>query len=106
MKIKPEVQKEIISRQEKIMKLLSKQMQGKDRNDLIAFLQSGKAPGSKEFSKLKPNVQKGVAKLNLAGLEIMINRTKNPISKFRYMLAKVSVEKLMKSGTKEKKKKK
>jgi len=106
MKIKPEVQQEIMVRQERVLKASYKLMQGKDRKTMDEFLKSGKAPGSKEFRTLKPNVQRAVVKLNVSGLEVMIKRTKNPFSKLRYMLAKTSADRLLKSDISNKKVKK
>ncbi|MDC7231672.1 MAG: hypothetical protein PQJ58_00445 [Spirochaetales bacterium] len=96
VKISPEIQKEIQARQEKQLKKTLKLFSGSDRKALTGFLQSGQAPGSKEFKTLKPNVQKSVLKLNLISIEIMIKKVRNPFSRFRLKLAKLSYEKMMK----------
>lgn len=100
MKLKPEIEKEIKSQQEKQLKRIQKLLSGSDRKALIAFLQSGQAPGSKIFRNLKPNVQKSVLKLNLSSIDIIIKRTRNPISKFRYKMAKLTYTNMLKSADK------
>lgn len=100
MKLKPEIQKEIQSKQEKQLKRTLKLLSGSDRKALTAFLQSGQAPGSKAFRTLKSNVQKSVLKLNLTSIEIMIKRVRNPFSRFRYKMAKFSYENMLKSADK------
>ena len=92
--------KEIQSQQEKQMKKILKLLSGSDRKALTEFLQSGQAPGSKAFKGLKSNVQKYVLKLNLTSIDIMLKRVKNPISKFRFKIAKVSFEKMLKAAEK------
>lgn len=100
MKLKPEVMKEIQSKQEKQLKRIQKLLSGSDRRALNDFLQSGQAPGSKGFKSLKANVQKSVLKLNLTSIEIIIKRARNPFSKFRYKLAKLSYENMLKAADK------
>ena len=101
MKLSPEIQKEIRTKQEKQLKNTLKLLSGSDRKALTAFLQSGQAPGSKGFKTLKPNVQKCVLKLNISNIGIVIKRTRNPITKWRYKMAKFSYESLLKSTNKE-----
>jgi hypothetical protein len=96
LKLKPEVQKEIRVKQEKQLKRLMKLLSGSDRKALTKFLQSGQAPGSKAYKSLKPNLQRGVLKLNITSIEIMINHARNPFSKFRFKMAKFSYEKMLK----------
>ncbi len=100
MKLKPEVMKEIQARQEKQLKRIQKLLSGSDRRALNEFLQSGQAPGSKAFKSLKSNVQKSVLKLNLTSIEIMIKRVRNPLTKFRFKIAKLSYENMLKAADK------
>ncbi|MBF9018687.1 MULTISPECIES: hypothetical protein [unclassified Oceanispirochaeta] len=100
MKLKPEIEKEIQTQQEKQLKRIQKLLSGSDRKALIEFLQSGQAPGSKAFRKLKSNVQKSVLRLNLTSIEIIIKRVRNPISRFRYKMAKLTYENMLKSTDK------
>lgn len=97
MKIKPEVMKEIRGKQEKQLKRIQKLLSGSDRKALNAFLQSGQAPGSKAFKGLKPTVQKSVLRLNLTSIGIIIKAPGNPFTRFRYKLAKLSYEKMLKA---------
>jgi hypothetical protein len=97
LKLKPEVIKEIQSRQEKQLKRVQKLLSGSDRRALNEFLQSGQAPGSKAFKNLKANVQKSVLKLNITSIEIIIKRARNPFSRLRYKIAKISYEKMLKA---------
>lgn len=97
MKLKPEIMKEIQAKQEKQLKKALKLLSGSDKKALTEFLQSGQAPGSKTFRTLKPNVQRSVLKLNLSSIDIIIKRVRNPISKFRYKLAKLSYNNMLKS---------
>lgn len=97
MKLKPEIQKEIQSQQEKQLKRILKLLSGSDRKALTAFLQSGQAPGSKAYRNLKSNVQKYVLKLNLTSIEIIIKHVRNPISRFRFKMAKLSYKNMLKS---------
>ncbi|MDC7220014.1 MAG: hypothetical protein PQJ59_08745 [Spirochaetales bacterium] len=99
MKVKPEVQKEIQKLQEKQLKRTMKLLSGSDKKSLTTFLQSGSTPGSKDFRALKPNVQRGVIKLNLTSVDVMLKRGKNPISKMRLKLAKFSYERMLKATT-------
>ncbi len=99
MKFKPEVQKEITRRQEKQLKVILKQLSGSDRKSLSEFLRSGQAPGSKAYKALKPNVQKSVLKLNLSSFEIILKRTRNPFTKFRVRMAKISYESMLKAAS-------
>ncbi|MDA3957112.1 hypothetical protein [Oceanispirochaeta sp.] len=101
MKLKPEIQKEIQTTQEKQLKNALKLLSGSDKKALTAFLQSGQVPGSKPFKNLKPNVQKTVLKLNITNVEIVIKRTRNPIIKWRYKMAMFSYGSLLKSTNKE-----
>ncbi|OQY32102.1 MAG: hypothetical protein B6241_11740 [Spirochaetaceae bacterium 4572_59] len=100
MKLKAEIKKEIQSKQEKQLKRTLKLLSGSERRALTEFLQSGQAPGSKAFRNLKSNVQKSVLKLNLTSVEIMIKRVRNPISRFRFKMAKFSYENMLKSSAK------
>jgi hypothetical protein len=100
LKLKPEIEKEIHSQQEKQLKRTQKLLSGSDRKALTEFLQSGQAPGSKAFRNLKSNVQKSVLKLNLTSIEIIIKRVRNPISRFRYKMAKLTYENMLKSTDK------
>jgi len=97
LKLKPETEKEIRTTQEKLLKNTLKLLSGSDRKALTAFLQSGQAPGSKAFKALKPNVQKIVLKLNLTNIEIIIKGLRNPITRWRYKMAKISYERLLKN---------
>ncbi len=81
-------------------------MTAKDKKDMAAFLKSGRAPGSKEFRNLKPNVQKGILKVSLCGIEVIIKRTRNPFTKIRYATAKFSYDRLLKSMKEDSKPKK
>ncbi len=99
MKLKPEVQKEISRRQEKQLKVIFKQLSGSDRKSLTEFLRSGQAPGSKAYKALKPNVQKSVLKLNLSTFDIILKRSRNPITKFRVKMAKVSYQSMLKAAS-------
>jgi hypothetical protein len=101
LNLKPEIQKEIQTTQEKQLKYTLKLLSGSDRKALVAFLQSGQAPGSKAFKNLKPNVKKSVLKINITNIEIIIKRTRNPITKWRYKIAKFSYEALLKDAIKE-----
>jgi len=100
LKLKAEIKKEIQSKQEKQLKRTLKLLSGSERRALTEFLQSGQAPGSKAFRNLKSNVQKSVLKLNLTSVEIMIKRVRNPISRFRFKMAKFSYENMLKSSAK------
>ncbi len=93
-----------MSRQEQQLKQILKLMSGKDRKDLTDFLQSGQAPGSKAFKKLKANVQKNILKMNITSVEIIIKRSRNPFTKLRYLLAKISYNGLLKTTIKEQEK--
>ncbi|QEN08285.1 hypothetical protein EXM22_09900 [Oceanispirochaeta crateris] len=104
MKLTAEIKKEIQNAQEKQLKNILKLLSGSDRKALTAFLQSGQAPGSKAFKNLKPNVQKGILKLNMTNIEIMIKRTRNPITRWRYKIARFSYKSLLKGTKKELKK--
>ncbi len=105
MKLKPEIQKEIQKKQEKMLKTTYKLLSGSDQKALTAFLQSGATPGSKSFKGLKPNVQKSILKMNIANIDIVIKGTKNPLTRLRYGIAKFSYESLLKGTMKEKGKK-
>ncbi len=98
MKLKPHVQKEIRTKQEKQLKNILKMLSGSDRKALTAFLQSGQAPGSKAFKNLKPNVQKYVLKLNMTSIEILIRNTRNPITKWRFKMARFSYGNMLKAS--------
>ena len=66
--------------QEQMIKQLIKRLSGKDKKILAEFLQSQKAPGSKEYNALPKIVQGVVLKMNLKNLEIMRKHTKNPFT--------------------------
>ncbi len=106
MKLKPEVQKEIQTKQEKRLKSVLKLLSGSDKRALTAFLQSGQAPGSKAFKDLKPNVQKIVLKLNIENIDIVIKHTANPFTRWRFKLARFSYQSLLKNTAKEQEKSK
>ncbi len=97
MKLKPEIQKEIQTKQEKRLKKMLKLLSGSDRKALTAFLQTGQAPGSRAFKNLKPSVQKCVLKLNITNIEIIIKGTRNPFTRWRYKMAKFSYDNLLKN---------
>lgn len=81
--------------QEQMLKQLVKRLSGKDKKILAEFLQSGKAPGSKEFMKLPNIVQNVVLKLNLKNLEIMRKYTKNPLRILQLKFSAYSFKKLI-----------
>ncbi|MDC7223541.1 MAG: hypothetical protein PQJ60_07345 [Spirochaetales bacterium] len=97
MKLKPEIQKELRTAQDKQLKRILKLLSGSDKRALNGFLQSGQNPGSKAFKQLKPNVQRCVLKLNLTSIEIMKKGAKNPFTRFRLGLAKLSNESMLKA---------
>lgn len=101
MTLKPEIQKEIQSAQEKQLKVSLKLLSGSDKKALTSFLQSGQAPGNKVFKSLKPNVQKTILKMNITSIEIIIRKSRNPITKIRFRMAKFSYESLLKNINKE-----
>lgn len=95
--------------QEQMIKQLIKRLSGKDKKILAEFLQSGKAPGSKEYNALPKIVQGIVLKMNLKNLEIMRKHTKNPFTIIRLKFSAWTFKKMStveKKPAKKKKKKK
>lgn len=94
--------------QEQMIKQLIKRLSGKDKKILAEFLQSQKAPGSKEYNALPKIVQGVVLKMNLKNLEIMRKHTKNPFTIIRLKFSAWTFKKMsnMEKTVKKKKKKK
>ncbi|MGL1892395.1 MAG: hypothetical protein OCD02_12275 [Spirochaetaceae bacterium] len=96
--------------QEQMIKQLIKRLSGKDKKILAEFLQSQKAPGSKEYNALPKIVQGVVLKMNLKNLDIMRKHTKNPFTILRLKFSAWTFRKLgdadPKAAKKKKKKKK
>lgn len=85
---------------------LVKRLSGKDRKILEQFLQSGKAPGSKEYNALPKIVQGVVLKMNIKNIEVMRKHTKNPFTIIRLKFSAWTFKKLGESEPKKSKKKK
>ncbi len=104
---KQQLMNELQKVQMQLLTQLIKRLSGKDKKILESFLQSGKAPGSKEYNALPKIVQGVVLKLNLKNLEIMAKHTKNPFTKLRLKFSAWTFKKLGSAdATKTKKKKK
>lgn len=104
---KQELMNELQKVQMQLLTQLIKRLSGKDKKILEAFLQSGKAPGSKEYNALPKIVQGIVLKMNLKNLEVMRKHTKNPFTIIRLKFSAWTFTKLSSdSGKKAKKKKK
>ncbi len=83
---------------------LVKRLSGKDKKILEVFLQSQKAPGSKEYNALPKIVQGIVLKMNLKNLEIMRKHTKNPFTILRLKFSAWTFTKLSDTDGKKPKK--
>ncbi len=91
---KQQMMNELQKVQEQMIKQLIKRLSGKDKNILVEFLQSQKAPGSKEFNALPKIVQGVVLKMNMKNLEIMRKYTKNPFTIIRLKFSAWTFQKL------------
>lgn len=91
--------------QEQMMRQLIKRLSGKDKKILAEFLQSQKAPGSKEYNALPKIVQGVVLKMNLKNLEIMRKHTKNPFTIIRLKFSAWTFNKMSNMDPKAAKKK-
>lgn len=91
--------------QEQMMRQLIKRLSGKDKKILAEFLQSQKAPGSKEYNALPKIVQGVVLKMNLKNLEIMRKHTKNPFTIIRLKFSAWTFNKMSSMDPKAAKKK-
>lgn len=92
--------------QEQMIKQLIKRLSGGDKKILAEFLQSQKAPGSKEYNALPKIVQDIVIKMNLKNLEIMKKHTKNPFTIIRLKFSAWTIKKMSTIDPNAKKKKK
>lgn len=97
---KEAMNREVMTRQQQILKFAQKVLNGKHFTKLQEFAQSGKAPGSKEYHNLPKKVQEMVLKLNIAGLEIMMKHRKNPFRKLQLWLGLSMSKRLAKSTKK------
>ncbi len=89
-----DLQREIMKGQEKIISMYRKRLTPKFQQELQKFASSGKQIGSSEFFKLSPLVREIIVKLSMANIETMIKRTKNPLKKIQFMVARFVTKKL------------
>ncbi|WP_028975393.1 hypothetical protein [Spirochaeta cellobiosiphila] len=94
---KKRVQAEVQKAQEKILKVYTRRMQGKEKRALTAFLQKGGRIGSSEFQTLSSTSKDALVELNLKSIEIMKRHTKNPFQKIRFSVAGFMTKKLRSS---------
>jgi len=91
---KQRVNAEVQKAQEKILKVYTRRMQGKEKRALTSFLQKGGRIGSSEFQALSSTSKDALVELNLKSIEIMKRHTKNPIKKIRFSVAGFMTKKL------------
>ncbi len=89
--------REVMKRQQQILKFAQRILNGKHLKKLQDFSTTGKAPGSKEYHCLPKKVQEIVLKLNIAGLEIMLQHRKNPLRKLQLMVGLYMSKKMAKT---------
>lgn len=94
---KEQMQKQLMKSQEKIMMLYNRRLTKKDRDLLQDFISNQYRVGSPIFNSLPKILKELILKLNLEGVNIMKQYTKNPFMKMYYSFSAWSLRSLLKN---------
>ncbi|QFP41827.1 hypothetical protein F9Y90_01635 [Borrelia miyamotoi] len=91
------INSEIMSSQERILKLYMKRLQKKEQMMLQNFIMEGHKVGSKIFNNLPKNLKEIITIMNIESLKVLMKNTKNPIKKLYIKFSNWTLNKLLKS---------
>ena len=91
------IHSEIMSSQERILKLCMKRLQKKEQIMLQNFIMEGHKVGSKIFNNLPRNLKEIITLMNIEALKVLLKNTKNPIKKLYIKFSNWTLNKLLKS---------
>ncbi|BCR21945.1 hypothetical protein [Borrelia sp. HM] len=91
------INSEIMSSQERVLKLYMKRLQKKEQIMLQTFIMEGHKVGSKIFNNLPRNLKEIITLMNIEALKVLLKNTKNPIKKLYIKFSNWTLNKLLKS---------
>lgn len=92
-----QMQKQLMKSQEKIMMFYNRRLTKRDRDLLQDFISNQYRVGSPIFNSLPKILKELILKLNLEGITVMKEYTKNPFMKMYYSFSAWSLKSLLKN---------